>query len=204
MVFHVIHANNVVEVRQRLMGDGDRDAAVVCIFGNTATWTDIHDEWPESCTPYADICITVRDKTLDQTKYAESVFDPSGAHPEDRTGSDETYTQTVLSGVLPKLQQAVASKRWVLHGASGGCVVAVTLARWLLLENHTVLGVIADCGVPGTGPALPEEVACSVFKHKDDGYCPGKRRLFDVWIDQGYTVDFEGYVYQQWPCMGSR
>ena len=148
----------------------------------------------ESCTPYADICITVRDKTLDQTKYEESAFDHSGAHPEDRTGSDESYTQTVLSGVLPKLQQAVASKRWVLHGASGGCVVAVTLARWLLLENHTVLGVIADCGVPGTGPALPEEVACSVFKYKDDGYWPGKRRLFDVWIDQGYTVDFEGYT----------
>ena len=59
------------------MGDGDRDAAVVCIFGNTATWTDIHDEWPESCTPYADICITVRDKTLDQTKHEESDFDPS-------------------------------------------------------------------------------------------------------------------------------
>ena len=31
----------------------------------------------ESCTPYADICITVRDKTLDQTKYEESDFEPS-------------------------------------------------------------------------------------------------------------------------------
>ena len=77
MAFRVIHANDVVEVRQRQLVDGDRDAAVVCIFGNTATWTDIHDDWPESCTLYADICITVRDKTLDQTKYEESDFDPS-------------------------------------------------------------------------------------------------------------------------------
>ena len=72
--------------------------------------------------------------------------------------------------------------------------MAVTLARWLLLENHTVLGVIADCGVPGTGPALPEEVACSVFKYRHDKYWPGERRVFDVWIDQGYTVDFEGHT----------
>ena len=82
----------------------------------------------------------------------------------------------------------------MLHGASGGCVVAVTLARWLLLEKHTVVGIIADCGVPGTGPALPEEVACSVFKYNHDVYWPGERRLFDIWINQGYAVDFEGYT----------
>ena len=60
--------------------------------------------------------------------------------------------------------------------------------------KHTVVGVIADCGVPGTGPALPEEVACSVFKYNHDGYWRGERRLFDVWINQGYAVDFEGYT----------
>lgn len=192
MPFSVIHRNDIVEVRQQLLGD--RDVAVVCIFGNTATWTRIHDNWPESCTPYADICINVRDTTLAQTKYSESKFDPNGAHPNDHTGSDESYTLEVLSGVLPVLLRAVGSKRWVLHGASGGCVVAVTLARWLLLEKHTVVGVIADCGVPGTGPALPEEVACSVFKYNHDVYWPGERRLFDVWINQGYAVDFEGYT----------
>ena len=47
---------------------------------------------------------------------------------------------------------------------------------------------------PGTGPALPEEVACSVFKYNHDVYWPGERRLFDVWINQGYAVDFEGYT----------
>jgi hypothetical protein len=191
MPFRVIHTNDIVEVRQQLLGE--RGVAVVCIFGNTATWTDIADDWPESCAPYANICITVRDKTLDQTKYNQSEFEPSGAHPSDHTGSDESYTHEVLSGVLPVLLQAVGSKRWVLHGASGGCVVAVTLARWLLLANHEVVGVIADCGVPGTGPALPKEVACSVFKYNHDRYWPGERRLFDVWIDQGYAVDFEGY-----------
>ena len=28
-------------------------------------------------------------------------------------------------------------------------MVAVTLVLWLLLEGHVVLGIIADCGVPG-------------------------------------------------------
>ena len=61
MPFSVIHSNDIVEVRQQLLGD--RDVAVVCVFGNTATWTQIHDDWPESCAPYADICINVRDLT---------------------------------------------------------------------------------------------------------------------------------------------
>ena len=77
MPFRVIHTNDIVEVRQQLLGD--RDVAVVCNFGNTATWTQIHDDWPESCEPYADICINVRDETLEQTKYSESEFDPNGA-----------------------------------------------------------------------------------------------------------------------------
>ena len=164
------------------------------VHGNTATWTQIHDDWPESCAPYADICINVRDKSLAQTKYLESEFDTNGAHPKDHTGSDESYTLEVLRGVFPVLLRAVGSKRWVLHGASGGCVVAVTLARWLLLEKHTVVGVIADCGVPGTGPPLPEDVPCSVFKYTHDGWWPGERRPYDVWIRQGYAVDFEGYT----------
>ena len=109
MPFSVIHTNDVVEVRHQPLGD--RDAAVVCIFGNTATWNAIHDDWPESCAPYAAICITARDRMPNQTKYRKSEFDPDGAHPDDRTGSDESYTCEVLSGVLPVLLQAVASKR---------------------------------------------------------------------------------------------
>ena len=97
MPFSVIHRNDIVEVRQQLLGD--RDVAVVCIFGNTATWTQIHDNWPESCTRYADICINVRDTTLEQTKYSESEFDPNGAHPNDHTGSDESCPIVVNSWV---------------------------------------------------------------------------------------------------------
>ena len=100
---------------------------------------------------HADVCITVKTKNQDQAQYTRGVLDGPHTRHNDMTGSDICYTQQVLDGVVPALLQVVQGNCWAIHGASGGCVTAVSLARSLLNLDHQVLAMVVDSGVPGSG-----------------------------------------------------
>ena len=110
----------------------------------------------------------------------------------DYYGSDTEYTLLVTDEVLTCMLRMANSDLWVLHCASGGCATAVTLARGLLHHHQHVLGIIADSGVPGSGPALPRHIPASVFRALHDNWWPGRDRLFHIWEKLGYEVDFRG------------
>lgn len=193
MVFNVIHTNSVVEVRRRPRPR--RDAVVICMFGNTAHWESIWDDWAETPVEHADLCISVRTGDLEQAVYVQGVLDGPHTHHDDFSGSDLCNIARVLDGVVPALLQVAQETRWVIHGASGGCVTAVSLARLLYDLGHEVFGVVADCGVPGAGIPLPQSIPCSILRSTLDRYwiAGGHEMIYQIWRASGYNVDFEGY-----------
>ena len=200
MAFGVIHTNSVVEVRHRPRPRHTaRDAVVVCVFGNTAHWASIWNDWAETPAEHADVCISVRTSDLEQAVYVQGTLDGPHTHHDDLTGSDVCHTDLVLDGVLPALLQVAQETRWVIHGASGGCVTAVSLARLLYGLGHEVLGVVADCGVPGAGDPLPQSIPCSIFRSTFDRFwvADGHEMIYEIWKASGYNVDFEGYGHDR-------
>ena len=124
--------------------------------------------WPDSPAFVSHFCLNVRDQRGNQAEYLQGVGD--GDDPNCFTASDESHTEAVLEGVMVALTDATDSTTWILHGASGGCVTAVSLARQLLAGGHSVLGVLADSGVPGSGLALPSQVPLSIWAYAYDKY----------------------------------
>ena len=84
----------------------------------------------------------------------------------------------------------MGTTRWVVHGASGGCVTVVALIRELQARKHTTLAFISDCGIPGSGEPIP--VPISVFRSRKDPYWNRHgAHLVSIWKQQGYQVEFD-------------
>ena len=188
--FEVVQANTCVEMRRSSLVA--HDVGVVCCFGNTATFTSIWDQWSRSTAFHAHICINVLDASIVHAKYIRGPLDDASTDADNLTGTDPEYTNQVLEGVVSALLENCPVRVWVLHGASGGCATTVELARRLLALGHQILGVLADCGVPGSGDPLPRQVPVSVFRSTGDRYWnQHPAHLFDVWRGHGFAVDNE-------------
>ena len=186
--FAVVHQNDFVELRKSTLSL--HDVAIVCCFGNGATFRDIWDDWDQSPAYRAHACINVKEKSLNQAKYVQGVLDTPNTHPDHLAGSDTEHTAHLLDGVVAQLTKHIPCRTWILHGASGGCVTAVSLARALLASGHRILGILADCGVPGSGEALPHSVPISIFRCSWDKYWnKHETHLFEVWCRLGYFVN---------------
>ena len=123
----------------------------------------------------------MRTTDVKQFNYVRGVLDEPHTHHDGLTGSDACYIERVLDGLAPALLQVVQGTRWVIHGASGGCATAVSLARLLVDGDHKVFGVVADCGVPGSGDPLLRNVPCSICRFTLDRY----------WIANGHEMIYD-------------
>ena len=187
MDFSLLHSNLLAELRQRSFGKNADDVAVLCVFGNTATFERAVADWDESPAACADFVLNVRSDDVNQALY---VWQPGDRdEPRDHSGSDPHHTSAVLDGVVEALLVATQARRWILYGASGGCVSAVEIARRLLAMGRCILGVLADSGVPGTGTPLPSTVPVPVWTYAWDSYWR-QGDLAEFWSESGYTVDW--------------
>lgn len=194
MDFAKVFSNDFVEVRVSTLPL--RDVAVLCVFGNTAAYESVWNEWPDSCAWHAHVIINVKESHLEHALYLRGDRDDEHTHKDDFTGSDVAHTEEVVRGVFQALVRHIRSTKWVVHGASGGCVTAVTLARQLIAQHHSVLAMVADCGIPGSGGSIPSPV--SVFRSRRDRYWnQHEKYLFSAWRTAGYTVEFEANANAQ-------
>ena len=99
--FHVVHSNSLVELRRSTLQLND--VAVVCTFGNTATFQDIWDDWDHSPAYHAHACINVLNTSLKQAEYIHGLLDMPNTHKDDLTDSDPHHTERVLEGVVAAL-----------------------------------------------------------------------------------------------------
>ena len=89
-------------------------------------------------------------------------------------------------------------------------MTAVTLARLFVGSDNKVLGVVAVCGVPGSGSPLPQHVLCSIFRSTLHRYwiANGREIIYALWKTSLYNVDFDGFSQDPYAwvvnatCMG--
>ena len=189
MSFNLIFENDFVQVRRSPMCV--LDVAVVCVFGNGATYACISgDEWPESCVQYCHFAINVKHRKFMQAKYIFGHQDAVSPPEAELTSTDEAHTACVLDGVCDSLLGQATFCSWLVHGASGGAVTACSLIRQLLANERVVIGLLVDCGVPGSGP--PFSVPVSVFRSRRDPYWNAfDGQLFSIWEQSGFTVSLK-------------
>ena len=188
MAHELLHTNDLCELRMRT-GDWNvmtpQNVAVLCIFGNTATFHRAVTAWDESPAVYATFVLSVKTTADEQASYIQMLGDSDDPH--DFTGSDPGHTDVAVSGVVESLMASTQARSWIIHCASGGCVSAVEIARMLLVQGHDILALLADSGVPGSGKPLPANVPVSVWSYQWDSYW-SQRDLADIWRSAGHRV----------------
>ena len=142
MLFNVVYENTMVEVRKSSLPLCD--VAVVCVFGNTATFESVWDWWPDSCARHCHFTVNVKHCSLNHAEYIRGAHDEVDTVDNDLTGHDEMHTRTVVDGVVDALVSGTDARKWVVHGASGGCVTAMYITRDLFARDHNVLSFVAD------------------------------------------------------------
>ena len=167
-------------------------AVVVCL-GNTCDFIRGVAGWYDSPGWGAHAILCVKDCSLEQAYYIRAASDAVSSTYKDWTDSSNDYTALALDGVLGQLKVSLPSRHWVLAGLSGGCVTAASLARHLQNDAHTVVGLVADSGVPGTWVALDDlPVAVYRFKSSEEFWNGGEVAV--EWSRRGYNV-LHDYAY---------
>ncbi len=191
--FRLLLSNSVIELYENTMLQRGEPFLVISSLGNGATFGKSVLKWRQSPAYAANFVLCVKTAKDVQAVYRKAESDDPDASSRDWTGHEKEHTALVLQGVSEKIQEHAEEKLpWVLHGASGGCVTAVVLARDLA-ENGTapVLSVIADAGVPGDGLALPQSVPVCVFAFRSKREYWSGGRVAEVWRDYNHNVEFE-------------
>ncbi len=191
--FQLLFSNSVVELYQNTKLQSRDPFRVISCLGNGGTFEKSVLKWRQSPAYAADFVLCVKTKSDVQAVYCKADSDEPNSTSRDWTGHEREHTAFVLEGVADKILDHFEEKLpWVLHGASGGCVTAVVLARDLA-ENATtpVLSVIADAGVPGDGCALPQNVPVSVFAFRSKEEYWNGGRIAEIWRSYNHNVEFE-------------
>ena len=187
----VVHTNTLWELRMRIHDRSimtHHDVAVLCIFGNTGTFRRCVTDWDGSLAVYGDFVLSVRTEADKHARYVQMAGDSDD--PRDFTGSEPPHTAAAVAGGVESLVPLTKARTWILHGASGGCVTAVEIARKLLARGHRILGLLADSGVPGSGEPLPATVPVAVWTCAWDTNW-FQRNLAQIWRAGGYHVIFD-------------
>ena len=203
--FSLVWENSVNHLFVRNSKIGNNWPAVVVCLGNTCDFIRGVAEWYDSPGWGAHAILCVKDCSLEQAYYIRAASDAVSSTYKDWTDSSNDYTDLALDGVLGQLKVSLPSRHWVLAGQSGGCVTAASLARHLQNDAHTVVGLVADSGVPGTWVALDDlPVAVYRFKSSEEFWNGGEvavewsRRGYNVVHDYAYGPDGDRIgVYQQ-------
>jgi len=187
MAFEVAFQNSLVELHARKQRIAT--VSVLSVLGNKATFGSSVARWQDSPAWSADMVLTVLRPDVDQARYVR--LDGDGESYKDWTGTDEAHSAAICEGVVAAMRHATVSRRWIVAGASGGCATAVCLCRELLRHGDEILGLVADCGVPGNGAALAACVPVSVFQYRVYWEYWNGGQTAQIWSTMGYNVHFE-------------
>jgi len=186
-VFH----NTIAELWRR--EDSERTSgpvagtAVVVVNGN-------HTDFDSALSKYqypafaADAFVCLTEWELVQADYVKAAhdpeWDPQGRH---RTDTNREYTRNLMTGLAEALIEANIATDWLIVGLSAGCVTAVALAHKLLHAGHSIRGLVADSGVPGSEDPLPPELVITLFRYTADFEFWQGGKVDEEWRRRGFT-----------------
>ncbi len=123
-------SNSVVEVCQNAMLQRGEPFQVIPCMGNGGTFGRSVLKWRRAPAYAANFVLCVRTSKDVRALYCKAKSDEQNTSSRDWTGHEKEHAASVLQGVSGKIQQHAEEKLpWILHGASGGYIAAVALAR---------------------------------------------------------------------------